>query len=44
MKGENKENKENKGSGAFLLKSHFAETTADHFGRREVILSEYLKP
>src|SRR3989339_87549 len=25
-----------------LLKGHFAETTADHFGKREVILSEYL--
>src|SRR3989338_4359375 len=27
---------------ARLLEGHFAETTIDHFGRREVILSEYL--
>ena len=25
-----------------LLEGHFAETTTDHFGKREVILSEYL--
>ena len=27
---------------ARLLEGHFAETTTDHFGKREVILSEYL--